>query len=88
MQMTGLPPAAVTVWRFMWQHVTDHGYPPTVRQTMTGLGYASTSTIQAHLRALETAGAIERPGGPGTYALVIHEPPADGEGAGGLGSTP
>jgi SOS-response transcriptional repressor LexA len=36
------------------------GWPVTVREIMRATGYASPSTVQAHLAGLERAGLIER----------------------------
>ena len=37
-----------------------NGYPPTIRELCSMLGLRSTSTIAAHLSALERKGAITR----------------------------
>lgn len=41
-------------------HAAEHGYPPTVREIGAKLGLASSSTVHAHLAALERAGVLER----------------------------
>ena len=41
-------------------HTARHGYPPTVREIGMQLGLASSSTVHAHLAALERAGHLER----------------------------
>lgn len=42
------------------RHVDKHGYPPTVREIGNAVGLASSSTVHAHLQALETRGALRR----------------------------
>ncbi len=41
-------------------HVDKHGYPPTVREIGNAVGLASSSTVHAHLQALESRGALKR----------------------------
>jgi repressor LexA len=41
-------------------HLSVHGYPPTVREICDAVGLASPSTVHAHLAALERAGLLER----------------------------
>lgn len=38
----------------------EHGYPPSVREIGSRVGLSSSSTIHAHLKALEKRGLIER----------------------------
>src|ERR1700729_3921364 len=38
----------------------EHGYPPSVREIGERVGLSSTSTIHAHLKALERRGLISR----------------------------
>lgn len=53
------------VLHFIEQHRSATGLSPTVREIGRGLGLSSSSTVSAHLVALEKAGAIRRiPGGP------------------------
>lgn len=47
---------------FILQHTEDKGYPPTVREIGEAVDLSSSSTVHAHLRALEAAGAISRDG--------------------------
>lgn len=47
---------------FILQHSEDKGYPPTVREIGEAVNLSSSSTVHAHLRALEAAGAICRDG--------------------------
>jgi repressor LexA len=42
------------------EHIENHGYPPTVREIGLAVGLTSTSTVHAHLRALEERGALRR----------------------------
>ena len=53
------------------RHVDKHGYPPTVREIGNAVGLASSSTVHAHLQALETRGALRRdPSKPRALDLV------------------
>ncbi len=38
----------------------EHGYPPSVREIGELVGLSSSSTIHAHLKALERRGLIQR----------------------------
>ena len=42
------------------QHIEVRGYPPTVREIGEAVNLSSSSTVHAHLRALEGAGVIKR----------------------------
>ena len=42
------------------QHMTLHGYPPTVREIGSAVNLSSSSTVHAHLKSLEEAGHILR----------------------------
>jgi repressor LexA len=43
---------------FIAEAVTDHGYPPSVREICEALGLASSSTVHSHLQALQRKGYI------------------------------
>ena len=45
---------------YIEQHVEAHGYPPTVREIGTAVNLSSSSTVHAHLKALEEQGQIQR----------------------------
>lgn len=47
---------------FIFQHTEDKGYPPTVREIGEAVSLSSSSTVHAHLRALEQGGHIMRDG--------------------------
>lgn len=42
------------------EFIDEHGYPPSVREIGTRVGLSSSSTVQAHLRALERRGLLSR----------------------------
>jgi len=44
------------------EFIDDNGYPPTVRQICEILGYASTATVQQHLKALVEKGYLSGAG--------------------------
>jgi repressor LexA len=55
------------------QHVARHGYPPTVREIGDAVGLTSSSTVHAHLQALEARGALKRdPAKPRAIDLGVH----------------
>jgi len=45
---------------FIRRFLQDSGYPPTVRDILSGCGISSTSVVDYHLKALEKAGYIRR----------------------------
>jgi repressor LexA len=45
---------------YIKQHIDDHGYPPTVREIGEAVKLSSSSTVHAHLKALEDKGMIQR----------------------------
>lgn len=50
------------ILEYIIQHTEEKGYPPTVREIGEAVSLSSSSTVHAHLRALENAGAISRDG--------------------------
>ena len=46
--------------QFILQHIEAKGYPPTVREIGEAVNLSSSSTVHAHLRALEDTGLIKR----------------------------
>ena len=48
------------ILRVVQDHVATHGYPPTVREIGEAVGLTSSSTVHAHLQALESRGALRR----------------------------
>ena len=56
---------------------TEHGYPPSVREIGERVGLSSSSTIHAHLKALERRGLISRdPTKPRALRSDLNVPPA------------
>jgi repressor LexA len=47
---------------YIQEHTDDRGYPPTVREIGEAVDLSSSSTVHAHLRALEESGYITRDG--------------------------
>lgn len=45
---------------FINRFLLDRGYPPTIRDIVSGCGISSTSVVDHHLKALEKAGYIRR----------------------------
>ncbi len=48
------------ILQFIYEEVSDRGYPPTVREICNATGLASTSTVHGHLARLEKNGFIVR----------------------------
>lgn len=44
---------------FIVNYIGDHGFPPSVREVMDGMGLASPSTAQQHIRALASKGYLQ-----------------------------
>ena len=56
------------------QWVSEHGYPPTVREIGAAVGLVSPSSVAHHLKNLENLGLIRRePRGPRTVGLLAEE---------------
>jgi len=67
------------IWDFLVEYVDQHGYPPTVREIGEAVGFASPSTVHAHLANLERAGLLRRdPTKPRAVELVGRESAATG----------
>jgi repressor LexA len=48
------------IFDFVRKYVSEHGYPPTVRDIGKAIGLASSSTVHAHLANLEKLGLLRR----------------------------
>lgn len=48
------------ILQYIVRHTDAHGYPPTVREIGEAVSLSSSSTVHAHLKALENAGLIRR----------------------------
>lgn len=48
------------ILQYIVRHTDMHGYPPTVREIGEAVNLSSSSTVHAHLKALENAGLIRR----------------------------
>ena len=48
------------IFDFVKGYVSDHGYPPTVRDIGKAIGLTSSSTVHAHLANLEKLGVLRR----------------------------
>jgi repressor LexA len=48
------------IFDYVKQHVSEHGYPPTVRDIGKAIGLTSSSTVHAHLANLEKLGLLRR----------------------------
>lgn len=50
----------LTILEFLGEFIAENGYAPTVRETCTGTGLSSPSSVKYHFDALEKKGYIER----------------------------
>jgi repressor LexA len=55
-----ISPRQRNILSFIKQHIEEHGYPPTVREIGEAVSLSSSSTVHAHLKALEEKGMIRR----------------------------
>ncbi|MDD4715348.1 MAG: transcriptional repressor LexA [Oscillospiraceae bacterium] len=59
------------IYEYIMEHVSQFGYPPTVREIGEAVGLRSPSTVHFHLRALEMAGLIVKDAGK-TRAITVN----------------
>jgi repressor LexA len=57
---TNLTKRQQEIFEYVKQYVSDHGYPPTVRDIGKAIGLTSSSTVHAHLANLEKLGLLRR----------------------------
>ncbi|KRM91077.1 transcriptional repressor LexA [Liquorilactobacillus cacaonum] len=50
----------MAVLRFIYERVTEKGYPPTVREICQAVDLSSTSTVHGHLARLEKKGYLQK----------------------------
>lgn len=55
-----ITPRQRQILQYILQHIEAKGYPPTVREIGEAVSLSSSSTVHAHLKALEDAGLIKR----------------------------
>lgn len=53
------------IFNFIISYITEHGYPPTVREIGDGVGLKSTSSVQRHMNRLLKEGRIKTDAGIG-----------------------
>lgn len=58
--MVTLSPKQQHILNWIQQFITEHDYPPTVREIGAGCAIKSTSNVDYHLNKLEAAGHIQR----------------------------
>jgi len=60
------------IFDFIGGYLSEHGYPPTVREIGKAVGLTSSSTVHAHLAKLESSGFLRRdPTKPRTIELLV-----------------
>ena len=69
--MQGLTKKRKLIYEFLCDCIQNRGYPPSVREIAEAVDLKSTSTIHAHLTALEKLGYISRDSGR-TRAIIIN----------------
>lgn len=55
---------------FIIAYITEHGYPPTVREIGAGVNLKSTSSVHAHLMNMVDKGLIETDGSPRSIRIL------------------
>lgn len=55
---------------YVGSHISEHGWPPTVREIGDAVGVYSPSTVHAHLRQLHRDGKLVLGGGPRMIRLT------------------
>lgn len=58
------------VYSFTKNYIKEHGYSPSVRDIMIGIGAKSTSTVQLHIASLFKEGKFETDAPPGTPRAI------------------
>lgn len=63
------------IYDFIVQYITEHGYPPTVREIGAAVGLNSTCTVHMHLKKMFDSGMLEtdHPGVPRTIRVPGYE---------------
>ena len=56
--MTKISAKQLAILETIYESISNHGYPPTVREIASKVGLASTSTVHGHLSRLENNGFI------------------------------
>jgi len=81
--MKKITPKQQQVFDYLTQYQQENGYPPTVREICSAIGFKSPSTAHFHLEGLIEAGYLERQTGK-TRALKITVPKAQSDEMGKL----
>ena len=81
--MKKITPKQQQVFDYLTQYQQENGYPPTVREICSAIGFKSPSTAHFHLEGLIEAGYLERQTGK-TRALKITAPKAQSDETGKL----
>ncbi len=66
-----LTEAQALVLRFICNHILRVGYPPTIREIMSGLGFSSTNAVSEHLAWIEKKGNLHRVRGCSARGIVV-----------------
>src|SRR2546426_9639832 len=84
----GLTDRQRDILSFIHEHVSDRGYPPSVREIGEAVGLSSPSTVHSHLRSLQEKGYLrtdptkprtnELRWDPGSGALAERQPGRNG----------
>ena len=60
--MANLTQKQQQIYDFLVQYTQEHGYPPSFREIKLAVGLKSPSTVHFHMKGLERAGVIIKPG--------------------------
>lgn len=71
----GLTPRQMSILNVIRESISEHGYPPSIREVADRCGLASTSSVAYQLRVLEEKGFLRRDGSL-PRAVVVNMPEA------------
>lgn len=69
--MNELTPAQAKVLKWIARYQAKHGFSPSVRDIVAGMGWASPNAAQCHLKYLEQKGAIRRTPGISRSIVIL-----------------
>lgn len=58
------------ILEYIISYISEHGYPPTVREIGEGVGLKSTSSVRSHLLRMLNEGILETDADPGTPRAI------------------
>jgi repressor LexA len=70
--------ARARILRFLVAYHEQHGFFPSIREIVAACGFATTSVVGHHLRALEKAGYLVRLPGARAFRILRRTYPTEG----------